>query len=104
MTAPELLKLVCWFYRLDKEMITSKVRVYELVRAREAFVVVCREDKHMTYSSIARALHKHHTTIISAYKRAKKRQRNNAAFYSEVEFIRNSLRCSPQGTSVDYVQ
>ena len=101
MTAPDVLQLVCWFYQLDKEMVLSKVRIEGLVRAREAFVLLCREEKDMSYSSIARALNKHHTSIISAYKRALNR---DGSFFEEISFLKKSMSCVPQHMSASYVQ
>lgn len=42
-----------------------------MVRRRARVVVILRDEKHYTYSEIARAIERNHATVINLYRRAR---------------------------------
>ena len=95
-TPGSMLNAICAFYNVNPKRIKFDSRQKELVRIRDAFVLIAKES-NLSYSEIARILKKHHTTIITAHKRALKR---DAAFQEQIRFLRSMFNNSTNSDSV----
>lgn len=97
-----VIDVVCGFYNADRKEVTGSHRDSRYVRTREAIIVMLRDEKNMSYSSIGRKLNKHHTTVITAYKRAKKKIVSDNSFSHELCFIKEMFNSPP--VEMGYVQ
>jgi len=52
-------------------IVQIKNRHLPMVRRRARVVVILRDEKHYTYSEIARAIERNHATVINLYRRAR---------------------------------
>lgn len=95
----DLLKIVAEFYGLTPFVLRSRSRYAEIVRARWAFIVLCRDKKRTSFSEIGRVLNKHHTTCISGYKQGIISCGMDPLFEQELSFIDAMITHNPASYS-----
>lgn len=87
----KIVEIVCNKFHVDEEYLKSKVKTKELLYLRYAIVFIARSKFNMTYTSIAKALKRDHSSIINAYNKARKMILKDTNFKKIVEKIEKSL-------------
>lgn len=86
-----ILSVVAKFYNFSPTLLRSRTRIREVVRARWAFLLICRDKKHTSWPEIGRVLNKHHTTCMSGHKRALLLKSTDLFFEQEISFIESLI-------------
>ena len=88
----DVVKKVCSYYDIDKELVVKKTRKKEVVLARQVIMYILREYLNYPYSSIGSKLGgKDHTTAIHSVEKIKKNIIDNNLLKTSVEKIKSSL-------------
>lgn len=78
-------------FGLTPEEFRSRGQHQRLVRARHAFVMICRENLQESFPRIARYLGRDHTTMMSGYKRAQALMERDKKLREQLQRIREVL-------------
>ncbi len=87
----KLIDIACDKLNVDEGYLKSPIKVKKLLYARYVIVYIAREKFGFSYPHIAKALSRDHSTIINAYKKAKKLLLKDREFQRMLERVEKAL-------------
>ena len=88
----EIRQLVCKYYKVSPEILSSKSRKKIHTHPRNVFIYLCRTHTEETLESISRAVNRSHSTVLYAYESIEKKIKAEATIRKEVEFLSGKIR------------
>ena len=83
----DIIKLICRYYRLDRDSLRSKSRKRLYSNARNIYVYLARKHTDKPLTEIARAINRTHSTAIYAFEKIKKELKGNSEIKKQVLFL-----------------
>ena len=81
-----VIESVCEFYGIQKNVLTTKTRKREIVRARQIIMYIFRENLGLSYSFIGKRFgNRDHTTVMHACEKVHKGLQENSIFQKDYE-------------------
>lgn len=87
----KIIEVVCNKLSVDENELKSRIKVKKLLYARYVVIYIARNYFKMSYTTIAKALNKDHSTIINGYNRARKLIIKDKEFQKMVEKVEKGL-------------
>ena len=88
MSHDKMIQVVCEFYRIKPELLSTKLRKKEVVNARQIIMYVFREHLNLSYSFIGKQFgNRDHTTVMHACGKITKALQENSSFQRDYEIL-----------------
>ena len=90
-TLDEILEGVCIFYGLEVEECTTKSRKVELVKVRQQYCKIAKEETKFSYDSIGKKIFRDHATVIHACKQVNNLLETDKEYKAEFLELRDKI-------------
>jgi chromosomal replication initiator protein len=90
-TVDYIQKIVCKYFKIDREMLISKSRKRIIAHPRKIAIYLCRKYTNKSLESIARSFNRNHSTILYDEEKIKKNLKIDGNLRKEVEFLSKKI-------------
>jgi chromosomal replication initiator protein len=90
-TIKEIQEMVCKYFKLDLEALTSKSRKKLISYPRSTAIYLCREYTDTSLERIGRSFNRNHSTVLYDYEKIKKNIQIDESMRKEVEFFSRKI-------------
>jgi chromosomal replication initiator protein len=91
LTIKEIQEMVCKYFKLDLETLTSKSRKKVISYPRSTAIYLCREYTDSSLEGIGRSFNRNHSTVLYDYEKIKKHIQTDESVRKEVEFLSRKI-------------
>lgn len=91
LTIKEIQEMVCKYFKLDLETLTSKSRKKLISYPRSTAIYLCREYTDSSLEGIGRSFNRNHSTVLYDYEKIKKHIQIDESVRKEVEFLSRKI-------------
>ena len=91
LTIKEIQEMVCKYFKLDLETLTSKSRKKLISYPRSTAIYLCREYTDSSLEHIGRSFNRNHSTVLYDYEKIKKHIKIDESMRKEVEFLSRKI-------------
>ncbi len=90
-TSGDVRKLVCKYYKVDPETLSSKSRKKEHAYPRNVYAYLCRKYTHEALEQIAKTINRSHSTVVYASELIERKIKTDPRVRHQLEFLSERL-------------
>lgn len=88
----EIKKVVCDYFKVDKDMLESKSRKREHTFPRNVYVYLCRQLTSESLENIGKSINRNHSTVIYASEIIEKKIKTDSKIKNQVSFLKDKIK------------